>query len=72
MKQAHELSREYARRIRDGWSRDDSEPFFNQLRRTTRRARETARDAVPDPTVAPHLDRMDTLLLELSKLYERE
>lgn len=70
MKQAHDFSREYAAKIRGGWSRGDSEPFFNQLRRATRRARETARDAVLDPNVAPYLERMDALLIELSKRYE--
>lgn len=72
MKQAHDFSREYAAKIRGGWSQGDSEPFFNQLRRATRRARETARDAVPDPNVAPHLERMDALLIDLSKQYERD
>jgi hypothetical protein len=72
MKRAHAYSREYASKLRGGWSRDDSAPFFDQLRRATRRARETARDAVPDPAVAPHLERMDALLLELSGMYEED
>lgn len=72
MKNARDLGREYATKIRGGWSRDDSEFFFSQLRRATRQARERARDAVPDPNVAPHLERMDTLLAELSALYQRD
>lgn len=70
MRRARDLSREYASKIRGGWSRGDSEPFFSQLRRATRHARETARDAVPDPKVAPYLARMDALLIELSQQYE--
>ncbi len=72
MKQAHDFSREYATKIRGGWSRGDSEPFFNQLRQATRQARQTAGDAVPDPKVAPYLERMDALLLELSSQYESD
>ncbi len=72
MRQAHEFSRKYASKIREGWGRGDSQPLFDTLRRMTRDARETARDAVPDPTVAPQLERMDALLLDLSKQYERD
>ena len=72
MRRAHEYSGHYANKLRGGWDRDESEPFFDQLSRATRQARETASGAIPDPTVAPHLERMNTLLLELSKLYERD
>ncbi len=72
MRQAHEYSRDYASKVREGWSREDTEPLFDVLRRMTRDARETARNAVPDPAVAPYLESMDELLLDLAKLYERD
>lgn len=72
MKRAHEFSREYASKLRSGWGRSDTEPIFDTLRRMTQDARETARNAVPDPAVAPHLERLDVLLLELSKQYEAD
>ncbi len=72
MKQAHEVSGEFAVKIRGGWDREESEPFFNQLRLAMRRARKKGRDAEPDPNVVPHLDRMDALMIELSKQYARD
>ena len=72
MRQAHEFSRKYASKIAAGWGRGDSEPLFDALRRMTRDARETARDAVPDPAVAPQLEYLDALLLDLSRQYERD
>ena len=72
MKRAHEVSGEFAVKIRGGWDREESEPFFNQLRLAMRRAREKGRDAEPDPKVVPHLDRMDALMIELSKQYARD
>jgi hypothetical protein len=65
-----DISRDYAAKIREGWGREDSEPFFSQLSQATRRAREIARDAVPVPKVAVLLERVDSLLLQLSKQYE--
>ncbi len=72
MKRAHEVSGEFAVKIRGGWDREESEPFFNQLRLAMRRARGRARNAAPDPNVVPHLDRMDALMIELSKQYARD
>lgn len=72
MKRAHEVSGEFAVKIRGGWDREESEPFFNQLRLAMRRAREKGRDAEPDPNVVPHLDRMDALMIELSNQYARD
>ena len=72
MRRAHEVSGEFAVKIRGGWDREESEPFFNQLRLAMRRARERGRDAEPDPNVVPHLDRMDALMDELSKQYARD
>jgi hypothetical protein len=72
MKRTHEYSRDYASKVREGWSREDTEPLFDVLRRMTRDARETARNAVPDPAVAPYLESMDELLLDLAKLYQRD
>lgn len=69
-KHVRDISRDYAAKIREGWGREDSEPFFSQLRQATRRAREIARDAVPVPKVAVLLERVDSLLLQLSKQYE--
>ncbi len=72
MKRAHEVSGEFAVKIRGGWDREESEPFFNQLRLAMRRARKKGRDAEPDPNVVPHLDRMDALMIELSNQYARD
>jgi len=71
MKEAHRYSVEYAEKVRGGWSRDDSEPFFMQLRHTTRLARENARDAVAAPEVEVQLERMDAAEHGLAKLYEQ-
>ena len=42
MRRVHEYSGHYASKLRGGWDRGESEPFFGQLSRATRQARETA------------------------------
>ncbi len=69
MKRAHELSDEYVRRLRSGWDRDESQPFFEQVREEVREARRSAGDAVPTEQVAPHLEQIDRLLEQLSSVY---
>lgn len=70
MRRAQELSEEYTRKLRGGWDREESEPYFVQVRSAVREVRRTARDAVPQKQVAPHLERIDELLERLGAYYE--
>ena len=67
---AAEASEGYAKRIRAGWDRDDSEVYFRAVTEEVNDMWETAGDAVPSDHAAPLLERLRDLMDELTALYE--
>ena len=69
MRHVYEASRELVAKLRGGTGRDETEPLFSVLRLMHKQVRKTAREAVPQATVAPLLEKAESLILDLQKLY---
>ncbi|MBW2267356.1 MAG: hypothetical protein JRH16_02175 [Deltaproteobacteria bacterium] len=72
MRYTHRTSRELVTKLRIGGERDATEPFLIQVESAYRNAIETARNAVPQAAVAPLLEKAESLILSLQKLYALE
>ena len=72
MRHVHDASRELVQKLRMGTGRDETEPLFSQLRLMHKHAVKTAREAVPQVAVAPLLEKAESLILALQKLYARD
>ena len=72
MRRAADASTEYAKRIRAGWGRGDSEVYFRAVAENFSEILKTAGDAVPSERVGPLIDRVQHLLDELSAMYAIE
>ena len=69
---AREASEVYARRMRSGWDREDSEAYFRAVLEEVGHIWETAGDAVPAESAKPLIDRLRSLTEELRVWYEVE
>ena len=69
MKYAHRASRELVTQLRIGGGRDATEPLLSRVRTTYRSALDTAHNAVAQATVAPLLEKAESLILSLQELY---
>lgn len=72
MKGVHRSTRELVTRLRIGGEREDTEPFFLLIRNAYKSALQTARNAVPQPAVGPLLEKAESLILSLQKLYAQD
>lgn len=70
LRRARNLSEEYARRMRSGWDRDASEPYFRAVAEEVAHVRDTAGKAVPAPDEQPYFDRVRAVLDELRAHYD--
>jgi hypothetical protein len=70
IRSSRDLSEDYARRIRAGWTRGESEPYFRRVAEEVDQIWETAGNAVPAESAAPLLERLQRTLDALSALYE--
>ena len=69
MKYAHRASRELVTQLRIGAGRDATEPLLRGVRTTYESAIETAENAVAQTTVAPLLEKAESLMRSLQKRY---
>lgn len=69
MKDVRAMAAAYERRVKQSQSIGNTEFFFDSIRSSVTAVRATARDAVPNPNVAVHLDRLDELLDQLAAIY---
>ena len=69
MTYAHRASRELVTQLRIGGGRDATEPLVGRVRTTYASAIETADKAVAQAAVSPLLDKAESLILSLQKLY---
>jgi hypothetical protein len=72
IRRSRELGADYARRMRAGWSREDSEPYFRGVADSIDQIWETAGDAVPAPKAQPLVDRLHAIVDELRAQYDSE
>ena len=70
IRRARDLSQDYARKMRAGWSRQASEPFFTTVVDEVAHIFETSGDAVPSQSAKPLIDRLREILDELQALYD--
>jgi hypothetical protein len=71
MKDVGAMAVAYEKRVQQSKSIGDTEFFFDSLRSSVTAVRATARDAVPNPSVAVHLDRLDELIDQLATIYTK-
>jgi hypothetical protein len=70
IRRARDLSQEYARRMRDGWDRETSNPYFRVVAGEIAHIWDTAGDAKPTESAKPAIERMQRLLDELRAAYD--
>jgi hypothetical protein len=70
MKQVHSQAEDYAKKIADGWSREQSRAWFDLLREGYASARTAAGDAIPGPVVSDQLSLVDAQLEQLARFYD--
>lgn len=70
IRRARDLSKDYAKKMRAGWSRKASEPHFRVVVEEVALIWDTSGDAVPAVSVKPLIGRLQKNLDELQALYE--
>ncbi len=70
IRRARDLSEDYARKMRAGWTREASEPFFLAVVDEVAQIWDTADDAVPAESVKPLVDRLQKIIDELRARYD--
>ncbi len=70
IRKARNLSEDYARKMRAGWDRDASEPYFRAVVDEVAYVWESAGDAVPAESAQPLIDRLQELLDALQAYYD--
>lgn len=70
IRRARDLSADYARKLRAGYDRDASEPYFRAVANEVAYVWETAADAVPAETAKPLIERLQKILEELTAHYD--
>ena len=66
LRRAREWSRSFVERLRDDCDPYECEFYFDRLSSALDEVRDTARDAVPQDQVMPHLRRIAALRLEIA------
>jgi hypothetical protein len=69
IRRVRDLAADYAGRMRSGWSRSDSEPYFRLLVEGVEELWSTAGDAVPQAKAKALLDRANEIMNELQAYY---
>jgi len=72
IRRARDLGEDYARKMRAGWSREASEPYFRIVADEVAHIFDTAGDAVPAQSAKPLIDRLRKILDELRALYDAD
>lgn len=70
IRRARDLGVDYAHRIRTGWTRDESDPYFRSVVEAVDEIWETAGDAVPQESAKPLIERLRTILADLQARYD--
>ena len=70
IRRARDLSEDYARKMRAGWSREASEPSFRAVFEEVAHIWDTAGDAAPAESAKPLIDRLQKILEELRTRYD--
>jgi hypothetical protein len=70
VRRARDLSADLATKIRAGWGRTESEPYFRMVAEEVAHIWDTAGDAVPTESAQPRIDRMQQILSELRAAYD--
>lgn len=70
IRRARDLGVDYARKMRAGWDRGASEPYFRAVVDEVEYVWTTAGDAVPAESAKPRIDRLQRILDELRALYD--
>jgi hypothetical protein len=69
LKDLRAMAAAYESRVKQSDAIMDTDFFFQSLKAGANATRATARDAVPDPRVAVHLNHLNKLLVQLSAVY---
>lgn len=70
IRRARDLGESYARRMRAGWDRGASEPYFRAVAEEVEYVWTTAGSAVVAKAAQPRVDRLQRILDELRALYD--
>ena len=70
IRRARDLSQEYARRMREGWDRETSNPYFRAVAGEVAHIWDTAGAAKPAESSKPTIERLQRLLDELRAAYD--
>jgi hypothetical protein len=70
IRRARDLGREYASKMRAGWSRNETEAYFRNVVEEVANIWETSGDAVPAISAKPLIKRLNRILDELQALYD--
>jgi hypothetical protein len=70
IRRARDLSEDYARKMRAGWSREASEPFFRVVADEVAHIWDASGDAVPAESAKPLVERLQKILDELRARYD--
>ncbi len=70
IRRARDLSEDYARKMRAGWTREASEPYFRAVFGEVAHIWDTAGDAAPAESAKPLIDRLQKILQELRTRYD--
>jgi len=70
IRRARDLSREYADKMRAGWSRNATEAYFRNVVEEVADIWDTSGDAVPAISAKPIIERLKRILDELQALYD--
>lgn len=70
IRRARDLGEEYARKMRAGWDRGASEPYFRVVAEEMENVWTTAGRAEPAESARPRIDRLRRILDELRALYD--
>ena len=60
---------DYAQRMREGWDREASSPYFQAVAEEVERIWVTAGDAEPAESSKPAIERLQSLLAKLRAIY---
>ena len=72
IRRARDRSEDYARKMRAGWTREASEPYFRIVADEVAQIWDTAGDAEPAESAKPLIDRLRKILDELRALYDAD
>ncbi len=70
IRRARDLGQEYAQRMRDGWDRESSDPYFRAVAEGVAQIWQTAGDAKPAARSRPTIERLQGLLEMLRSAYD--